>query len=145
MTKKNNKNNSVAIVIFSLLQLLSIIGAGLVYYFTQHKMGMMRHVMFKNRQFSTIFTKQIITLIIIFLSLIIILDIIAMLKIRFEMRVLKIISVLLLCFSIYLMVKHSETTILSFYYIMIFSLIFASLECLILLSLFLKNKKNKNK
>lgn len=48
MIKQQNRGKYVCIILFSILELLAIVGAYAAHYFTKTRMGMLRHVIYLN-------------------------------------------------------------------------------------------------
>ena len=60
MIRQQNKGKYIFIVVFSILEILALIGAFSAHYFTKTRMGMLRHVVYLNGKWEKAFPIQII-------------------------------------------------------------------------------------
>ena len=128
-----------------ILYIIELIGLTLfagVNYFTNSKMGMMRHVMYKNEYFSQkIFTKNVIFALAIIFLVLFVLNIIILSKKKYGYLYDVILSEIIIIASILLLKFYNVDKLLTYYYLLI-------ALCILMLCEFIKvilnAKFNKN-
>ena len=63
MIRQQNKGKYICIILFSVLEILTLIGAYLAHYFTKTRMGMLRHIVYLNGKWEKTFPISTIKLV----------------------------------------------------------------------------------
>lgn len=133
-----------------ILQILMLTGAFAVNYFTQTKMGMMRHVMFTNKKWESHFYGTTIkNMSIILLSIILIAAIVLMIYRRrsymydLQTKFFIVISMIIIIGTLVFIYAFNTETLLSYYFVSILIYITSVIQVIRLHVFLHKNKKHK--
>lgn len=131
-----NKLNRILVTLDIILLIIPFI----VRHFTNAKMGMMRHVTYKNEWFkNTVFTKNTINILIALLVIALIFNIYTIIKSKKIYLISSFIAILILTLSIIFIIVSSSTKEMSYYYFLLCMVVLVVIE--LIRNLYLNFKK----